>query len=613
MQNIFTVRTSSPMAAQQQLESSIGKWNKSSIIDRYILGISSVIYDLVYDRISVWIQGSYYPAKDAVLINLRTDIDRVCDAALYTLINHGAGETEIQGLAYTLGMKLGYSDLEAITVGAWILGALNGVILTLSKGKDKQGNDYGVKVKIPNLVLDTSVQEQIDMLQYLPPMMCRPLPWTSNKDGGYFGHSQSIFLGKWQGHHDDPVDYTPLNILQDIPLCLDDYTLDNYQDTSSVQYPVRRDIQEKYRGEYFYFVWQYDTRLRMYSSGYQINFQGNEYNKSLISLYNKHPVKDLDTLKIAIANHAGKDKLTWDNRIAWFNNINDWANIKWKEPMLGMKAATAYINASAGKPTGYLMNVDACSSGIQIMSTLIGCKVSGANCGLINTGERADIYGKLISIINSQLPEEEHITDRDTVKYSLMPWTYNSIAAPKRLLTEAQLPLFYTALGTLIPGVIEVMKLINRCWNPEADQIKYQMPNGSTVYVPLLKKEKHRIEMGEFNGTRFTWYRYVQGINNNKWRSLAPHIVQSIDAMICAEMVKRANVMGFELLPIHDSFWFTPDRLWDVNQMYREILAEIADSDLLQFILNQLAQGVTVEKFDTDMSDSILQSEYALS
>ena len=150
-------------------------------------------------------------------------------------------------------------------------------------------------------------------------------------------------------------------------------------------------------GNKFYFGWKYDKRGRLYSQGYHINPQGNEYRKAMLSFANKETLtsEGIQYLKIDIANTMGYDKLTWFQRIAKangviadvFNNTNpDWeSHIETlstfaDSPLLFIKAMYAYHEGVIlGNPIGHNMGLDGTASGIQFMSALSGCVTSAQN------------------------------------------------------------------------------------------------------------------------------------------------------------------------------------------------------------------------------------------
>jgi hypothetical protein len=69
----------------------------------------------------------------------------------------------------------------------------------------------------------------------------------------------------------------------------------------------------------------------------------------------------------------------------------------------------------------------------------------------------------------------------------------------------------------------------------------------------------------------------------------------------------------FSLLTVHDCFRFHPNQGNNVRKQYRNILAELADSNILSAIISEL-RGIhtPITKLSTDLGDDIRQSEYAI-
>ena len=82
----------------------------------------------------------------------------------------------------------------------------------------------------PRFMLEEAVMVQIDLLQYLPPLKCKPHQWTSNYCGRLY-EEKSIILGAGN-HHDSAQAYDALNKLQKIPWILDEYVLMDETDTN---------------------------------------------------------------------------------------------------------------------------------------------------------------------------------------------------------------------------------------------------------------------------------------------------------------------------------------------------------------------------------------------
>jgi len=136
----------------------------------------------------------------------------------------------------------------------------------------------------------------------------------------------------------------------------------------------------------------------------------------------------LQYLKIDIANSYGHDKLTWNQRIAWFDENEDRMGElmpKAKEPAMFYAGCKAYIDAMSGTPSGYMISLDATSSGLQLLAALTGCRKSAELCNVVPYvfGEEAEaqrrdgytvIYQMMLALIN-----EESKIKRDEVKEAI--------------------------------------------------------------------------------------------------------------------------------------------------------------------------------------------------
>jgi DNA-directed RNA polymerase len=266
------------------------------------------------------------------------------------------------------------------------------------------------------------------------------------------------------------------------------------------------------------------------------------------------------------------------------------------------------------------MSIDATASGLQIMAALSGCKVTAKACNMINTGKREDVYQFITNKMNTILKScvfgtfvsSDYVTRKD-VKKPVMTTFYNSEANPKETFNKHQLDAFYESLDDTLPGGLDVMEAINAYWDYGSDVHMWTLPDGHVAKVPVTEMTNIRIEVDELNHRTFT-YRYNKQQPSENYRSLVANIIHSIDGYIAREMVRRCHKLKIELVHIHDCFLFNPDYLQIVCQTYKEILAEIANRDLLSDILSEIAgKYVKVTKHSTDLAKDILNSEYMLS
>lgn len=211
----------------------------------------------------------------------------------------------------------------------------------------------------------------------------------------------------------------------------------------------------------------------------------------------------LEYLKIDIANSAGLDKLTWNQRIAWFDeNEHRMGELMptAKEPAMFYAGCKAYIDAMNGVPSGYMISLDATSSGLQLLAALTGCRKSAELCNVVPYvfGEEAEaqrrdgytvIYQMMLALIN-----EEGKIKRDEVKEAIMTSLYSSKAVPKRIFGEGELlDVFYGVMAEAAPGAWELNEAMLTFWNPEALSHDWVLPDNFHVKVKVMDSVKETV------------------------------------------------------------------------------------------------------------------------
>ena len=403
-------------------------------------------------------------------------------------------------------------------------------------------------------------------------------------------------------------------------------------------------------------------------------------------------------LLIDLANHFGMDKVTFEERIHWartnLDNLEALAD-QADEPYLYHKTVASIRKAQQHQPTGHLVAMDACCSGIQIMSAITGC-ISGARAtGLVDPDRRADAYSELQTRMQAELGEQFTVK-RSDAKDALMTSFYGSKAKPKEIFGEdtIELATFYKAGQEMAPGAFELLQDLLDSWQPFALVHEWKLPDGYDARVKVMQKEECRIEVDELDHASFT-YEYYVNQGSEKGLSNVANVVHSIDAFILREMIRRCNHTGlnlkayenwieaallerhmgctvyaeplegehryfveqyersgmptaailpwlnlanvhdlptdlllklksilntmlqyksFPVVTIHDSFAAHPNNVNWVRHWYKEILAELAESEILADILSQL-HGVkgSYPKLSKDLPQLIRNSNYALS
>ena len=318
---------------------------------------------------------------------------------------------------------------------------------------------------------------------------------------------------------------------------------------------------------------------------------------------------------IDIANQYGLDKFTWQKRLDWVQDNMlqlDQLAVSADCPVLYRKAVRASCDARTRNPTGYIMGLDATASGLQIMAALSGCHKTAEQVNLINTGKREDVYGNVAKQMNL-LPGV--MVSRDIIKKPLMTTFYGSKARPKQIFGDgtSELLAFYEILNRDLPGAMQLMDIMQSCWNPMATEYRWTLPDDHEVVAKVMATVDKKIEVDELHHATFTHRAYIN-IPQDFGLSLAANIIHSIDGWIVREMLRGCHNMGFQMAPIHDSFWCHPNHMNTIRELYGNLLITIADSNMFQDIMNQITgQNGVYTKLSNDLSLEIMNAEYLLS
>jgi hypothetical protein len=211
--------------------------------------------------------------------------------------------------------------------------------------------------------------------------------------------------------------------------------------------------------------------------------------------------------------------------------------------------------------------------------------------------------------MNEILPPEERVTNRKNFKKAMVAAIYGSKKAPRDFLSTVQYEVFPQVMVELFPGIERLRKLITSCWNPTAARHKWTMSDDVVCDIPVRINVDYTITLDHLNDLEYK-YRCKQNMPSYRNTPLAPRIIHSIDAYIARQVVLRAD---FDVIHVHDRFFALPDNIPKVQQLYREILAEIAQSNLLSDILSEITgRYVEVKKDSTDLHVDILASVYAV-
>lgn len=217
-------------------------------------------------------------------------------------------------------------------------------------------------------------------------------------------------------------------------------------------------------------------------------------------------------LLIDAANQFGLDKLVFEERIKFtefnLNQLEDLIPAADNKPLF-IKAVMAIRKAQQGIPTGHMVGVDACCSGVQIMSVLTGCIDGARATGLIDPEVRADAYTMATKLMNEELGGGLEVSRADA-KAALMTSYYGSKKQPKAIFGEdtPELNAFYVAAQKVAPGAWELLQDLLASWQPYALSHAWKLPDGYDAYVKVMTKKEARIEVDELDHATFTYEFY---------------------------------------------------------------------------------------------------------
>ena len=237
-------------------------------------------------------------------------------------------------------------------------------------------------------------------------------------------------------------------------------------------------------------------------------------------------------LLIDAANHWGLDKELFETRIKWaeenLSKLDTPAFIEKADVKpLYIKAVMAIRKAQQGLPTGHLVGLDACCSGIQVMSALTGCYMGAKATGMIDPNVRADAYTKVTETMQATLGLDFNVSRKDA-KAALMTVMYGSKAKPIEIFGEdtPELNAFYEAAFKVAPGAWELLQDLLGSWQPFALKHSWKLPDGYDAVVKVMERKVARIEVDELDHSTFT-YEFYENKGSRNGLSNVANVVHS--------------------------------------------------------------------------------------
>lgn len=386
-------------------------------------------------------------------------------------------------------------------------------------------------------------------------------------------------------------------------------------------------------------------------------------------------------IAIDIANQYGSnlDKETYETRIAWVKtNIDKLEELQpqAEETFLYKKAVKALRDAQDGIPTGHVVGLDSASSGLQLMSAMMGCEAGMSLTGLIHPNKRTDSYTIITKAMNEKVPVA---ISRKQSKDAVMKGLYGSTKVPKDVFGDL-VPYFYETMHEQAPGAMQLLELLRQAWNPEVDRNTWALPDGYMAMVPITETVDKKIHVAQL---RYTPVVRIQVIApKERGLSLIANKIHSTDSYVLRSLIRRCNysirdvknaikalttlnhypkeseyldawqrtgivdmtmingttteIAGyptemrtkllrmlemclthkpFEIITVHDDFKCSPVNCNQMRKVYADILGDLVDSTLVDDLLNQVYQDdKVIQKLGNvkELAETVRQSNYGL-
>lgn len=249
-----------------------------------------------------WLSQDHYASKRQRLEQLR-ELDlaelvgRILQATAYV-----RRPELFTSVSAQLAGELGFSDKpEAIATMAEVLA----VVCETDAYDIFKENAQASLMLVSNIPLSEQLQRYVMNSRFLPPMVCTPNEVEHNRMSGYLTHNDSLVLGRGN-HHDGDLCLDVINLQNSIPLQLNQqFLLDhplqpNFEIVSAEQAEQWKQYQQQshelfllmiQQGNRFWLTHKVDKRGRLYSIGYHINTQGNQFQKAMIELADEELVE----------------------------------------------------------------------------------------------------------------------------------------------------------------------------------------------------------------------------------------------------------------------------------------------------------------------------------
>ena len=429
---------------------------------------------------------------------------------------------------------------------------------------------------------------------------------------------------------------------------------------------------KEYGDDTLNFIYSFDSRGRAYVVNQALlNPQGADHAKSLLSFNRPKQVSTWD-LKITLANHAGEDKVSYDDRIKWVDeneaNILEVGKDPWSTQSMSWLVSSgistekkskfqfiatclAYYELAlwiteTGSDEGFLCDIpvayDATNSGLQILSAIGRDDYVAPYVNITSTAKPGDIYQLIGTAVAKKKPVEKlEILPSDSkawrkiVKRNVMTKNYAATRygmgtqqwEDKPAKQDDDTNVWHTLtfaecrkLGettydtcteylTKASQLMETMKYASS-FNKDA-VITWKLPDGFLAFQakPKFKKEQIRVVVGE---TLKLVLQIPQKEADSRAHAsaIAPDVVHSLDAWLLSNIINKLPSEA-NLAFVHDAFGSDSVYGATIQECAKEAYYETTSRTVMSLILEQIAgQPIELPSAGNWVPEEIFKADY---
>lgn len=283
---------------QSTLEYTLHPYHITQDIQKYLLDKYTDEINKLTTSLREYISQSYWDSKNERLQSINKDLTKVILNILTQTVLIASDYVPLLTICSSVSFGSGrYHDIQTAADILWLINQTDLILIDVVDNK---------RYIQSNMELPDELVNRLTLMCVLPPLVVKPRTLRHNKSCGYLTiPTDNLILGDKENYHDEYISLDVLNTLNSQALCLDldicykfqkEFNSEFDKDTDEYLNQLKTHNKAKEQFEYFrdviqdrtiHFTHKVDKRGRIYSQGYQMNYQGSSYEKACINLKTK--------------------------------------------------------------------------------------------------------------------------------------------------------------------------------------------------------------------------------------------------------------------------------------------------------------------------------------